>query len=389
MRFRLPSAAWTVVVAAAIAAAGLAAQSAGAPSLSQVEQRAREARAREAVLTSDVSRYNARIRTVEARLAPVQARWSALNVELTSLRAKRQALTAQLEVERRRLTKLLAMLRVQRAALSARLSAAYRAGEPTMLQVLLASGSVSDAAAIRENLERIAEQDRRLIVDTKSNADQSRAARVRIGAARAEVFRTEQRVGAAEAEAKQALNVISTERNRLVAARSARSALLSRVTADRRELETEARGLRARSAVLANQIRSGSVNVPATVPVSGGGQFAWPVNGTITSPFGPRWGRMHEGIDIAVGSGTPIASAGPGTVIVAGWNGGYGNLVVVSHGSIATAYAHQSRILVSVGQRVERGTVLGQVGCTGRCFGPHVHFEVRVGGSPQNPLSYL
>ena len=375
---------------AGVAAIGLVAESAAAPSLSQVEQRARQARARESVLTSDVSRYTARVRAVETRLAPVQARWSALNAELTGLRARRQALTAALKTETRHLTRLVGLLRIQRAALGARLSAAYRAGEPSILQVLLRSGSVSDAASIRENLERIAEQDRRLIVETRSNADASRAARARIGVARAEAFRTEQRVGAAEAEAKQAFEVISAERGRLVAARGARAALLSRVTADRRELETEARDLRAQSDRLATRIRAGSANLPSTVSVGGGsGQFSWPVNGPITSGFGPRWGRMHEGIDIGVGFGTPIGASAPGTVIVAGWSGGYGNLVVVSHGSISTAYGHMSRIAVSVGQSVGRGTVLGAVGCTGHCFGPHLHFEVRIGGVPQNPLNYL
>ena len=389
MRLRLPSIAFAAVSLAGVAGIGLVADSVAAPSLSQVEQGARDARAREAVLTTDVSRYNARVRAVETRLAPVQARWSSLNNELTGLHAKRQRLTTQLETEQRHLAKLVGLLEIQRGALSARLSAAYRAGEPTILQVLLASGSVSDAAAIHGNLERIAEQDRRLIVETKSNADASRSARIRIAAARAEVLTTEQRVAGAEAEAAQALSVIAAERNRLVVARSARATLLSRVTANRRELEAEARGLRARSAQLASQIRSGSSNLPATVSVSGSGQLSWPVNGPITSGFGQRWGRMHEGIDIGVGAGTPIGASAAGTVIVAGWNGGYGNLVVVSHGSIATAYAHMSRIAVSVGQSVGRGAVLGAVGCTGHCFGPHLHFEVRVGGVPQNPLNYL
>ena len=389
MRLRLPSIAFAAVSLAGVAGIALVADSVAAPSLSKVEQGARDARAREAVLTTDVSRYNARVRAVETRLAPVQARWSSLNNELTGLHAKRQRLTTQLETEQRHLAKLVGLLEIQRGALSARLSAAYRAGEPTILQVLLASGSVSDAAAIHGNLERIAEQDRRLIVETKSNADASRSARIRIATARAEVLTTEQRVAGAEAEAAQALSVIGAERNRLVAARSARATLLSRVTANRRELEAEARGLRARSAQLASQIRSGSSNLPATVSVSGSGQFSWPVNGPITSGFGQRWGRMHEGIDIGVGAGTPIGASAAGTVIVAGWNGGYGNLVVVSHGSIATAYAHMSRIAVSVGQSVGRGAVLGAVGCTGHCFGPHLHFEVRVGGVPQNPLNYL
>ena len=116
----------------------------------------------------------------------------------------------------------------------------------------------------------------------------------------------------------------------------------------------------------------------------------WPVNGTLTSGFGPRWGRMHEGIDIAGGSGTPIAAAAAGTVIVAGWNGGYGNLVVVDHGGgISTAYAHMSSIAVSVGQSVGQGTVVGGMGTTGHSTGVHLHFEVRVNGAAVNPLAYL
>jgi murein DD-endopeptidase MepM/ murein hydrolase activator NlpD len=98
---------------------------------------------------------------------------------------------------------------------------------------------------------------------------------------------------------------------------------------------------------------------------------------------------MHEGIDIGAPTGAPIGASAAGTVVVAGWSGGYGNLVVVSHGSISTAYAHMSRIGVSVGQSVSRGTVLGAVGCTGHCFGAHVHFEVRVNGVPHNPVNYL
>lgn len=380
-----------LAAAALVGAAVVAAvtQTGSAASLPEIEQRARDARAREQVLTGEVSAYNARIRKVEARLAPVQARWTALNNELTALRSRRQQLTAQLEAETKRLQRLIRVLAVQRKRLAARLSAAYRSGDPTVLEVILRSKSLSDAASIRDNLDRIAEQDRGLIVDTKEKSDDSRRTRARISETRAEVWKTEQQVAVKEAEAAKALAVVTSERNRLVSARAARAALLASVKVDRRELEAEARGLRARSARLANQITAASVNLPATVAVSGSGQFSWPVNGAITSPFGPRWGRMHEGIDIAAGAGTPIAASAAGTVIVAGWSGGYGNLVVVSHGSISTAYAHMSRIAVSNGQSVGRGTVLGAVGCTGHCFGDHLHFEVRVGGVPQNPVAYL
>jgi murein DD-endopeptidase MepM/ murein hydrolase activator NlpD len=360
-----------------------------ARSLGEVEQAAREAAAKEQVLTGDITRYNARIRAVEVRLAPVEARWTALNTELEGLRVRRRALTAELDRERARLAKLNRILAAQQGALAARLAAAYRVGEPSMLQVLLSSRSIAAAQEARDNIRRIANQDRTLIVETRSSATQARVARDRIRAARAEVWQNEKTVAVKEGEAKKAFDVINSEKVRLVAARRARNVLLANVTADRRELEAEARDLRARSNALGRQIRSSSANLPATVAVGGSGQLAWPVNGPLTSPFGWRWGRMHEGIDIGAPTGAPIGASAAGTVVVAGWSGGYGNLVVVSHGSISTAYAHMSRIGVSVGQSVSRGTVLGAVGCTGHCFGAHVHFEVRVNGVPHNPVNYL
>ena len=99
---------------------------------------------------------------------------------------------------------------------------------------------------------------------------------------------------------------------------------------------------------------------------------------------------MHEGIDIGVGYGTPIHAAAAGTVIYCGWEAGYGNLVVIDHGgNLATAYGHQCSIAVTCGQQVSQGDVIGYVGCTGHCSGPHLHFEVRVNGNPVDPLGYL
>jgi murein DD-endopeptidase MepM/ murein hydrolase activator NlpD len=99
---------------------------------------------------------------------------------------------------------------------------------------------------------------------------------------------------------------------------------------------------------------------------------------------------MHEGIDLGAPEGTPIHAAASGTVIYAGWMGGYGNLTVIDHGGgIATAYGHQSSIAVATGQQVTQGEVIGYVGSTGHSTGPHLHFEVRVDGSAVDPLGYL
>ena len=123
---------------------------------------------------------------------------------------------------------------------------------------------------------------------------------------------------------------------------------------------------------------------------SGSGGLVWPVSGPVSSPFGSRWGRLHAGIDIPAPAGTPIGAAAAGTVIYAGWMGGYGNLVVIDHGGgLATAYAHQYSVAKSVGAAVAQGQTIGYVGNTGNSFGNHLHFEVRVNGSPVDPLGYL
>jgi murein DD-endopeptidase MepM/ murein hydrolase activator NlpD len=129
---------------------------------------------------------------------------------------------------------------------------------------------------------------------------------------------------------------------------------------------------------------------PPPPPSSSSSGLIWPVNGRVTSGFGMRWGRMHQGIDISASSGTPIRAAKAGVVITAGTMGGYGNVVIVSHGGgLSTLYAHQSRLGSAQGQQVAQGQIIGYVGSTGHSTGPHLHFETRVNGAAQNPMRYL
>ncbi|OPX83246.1 MAG: Murein DD-endopeptidase MepM [Pelotomaculum sp. PtaB.Bin013] len=122
----------------------------------------------------------------------------------------------------------------------------------------------------------------------------------------------------------------------------------------------------------------------------GSARVSWPCGGGIVSPFGMRGGAMHEGIDIGADYGDSVAAAAGGTVISAGWDGGYGKAVVVSHGGgVATRYAHLSTISVAVGQSVDRGELIGLVGSTGNSTGPHLHFEVIVDGQQRNPVNFL
>jgi hypothetical protein len=127
-------------------------------------------------------------------------------------------------------------------------------------------------------------------------------------------------------------------------------------------------------------------------------KFLWPLKrGLLTSPFGPRWGRLHAGLDIADKTGTPIRASADGEVILSGSDGAYGENICIRHttvnGPLVTCYAHQSRRLARVGDAVKQGQTIGYVGCTGSCTGPHVHFETRVGSdarsTPVDPMRYV
>ena len=145
------------------------------------------------------------------------------------------------------------------------------------------------------------------------------------------------------------------------------------------EVRAELRQLRrAQNAVQAGPIRRGS------------GDLIQPINGSFTSPFGQRWGRLHAGIDLAAPTGVPIRAAASGRVILMAPTGGYGNYTCIDHGnSVSTCYAHQSRFGTSRGASVGQGDVIGYVGNTGHSFGAHLHFEVRIDGEPVDPMEYL
>jgi murein DD-endopeptidase MepM/ murein hydrolase activator NlpD len=169
-------------------------------------------------------------------------------------------------------------------------------------------------------------------------------------------------------------------------------ARLGSIEEQREQYDRESAELQAESYAIEAFLR-GRGSGPAKVSPRG---MIWPVNGPVTSGYGwrehPVLGgrRFHAGIDIGVPSGTPIASAGEGTIVFAGLKNGYGNTVIVDHGGgIATLYAHQSQLASTVGSPVTQGQTIGFVGCTGYCTGPHLHFEVRVNGDPVDPMGWL
>jgi murein DD-endopeptidase MepM/ murein hydrolase activator NlpD len=183
--------------------------------------------------------------------------------------------------------------------------------------------------------------------------------------------------------------------NNLLVSRSQLDDQLNKVNQDLNEIMKIEDALEAQSKQIAEEIKRLQRNGRRTYV---GGSMVWPVPSSsyISSPYGYRihpithTRKFHSGIDIAASYGVSIEAANSGTVIYAGWNGGYGNTVIIDHGAgVSTLYAHTSRILVSVGESVKGGEVIAKVGSTGLSTGPHLHFEVRKNGETTNPLNYV
>ncbi|MDP9386514.1 MAG: peptidoglycan DD-metalloendopeptidase family protein [Actinomycetota bacterium] len=211
-------------------------------------------------------------------------------------------------------------------------------------------------------------------------------------------------LGDEQAKAAQARDVAAKRRQVVLArlselqrARKEKQRLSDALELRIREYQAEADEVARQESGLSALIRSretarasrGGVDPGLDGRISGAG-LVWPLKGPVTSPYGQRWGRLHAGIDVGGGTGTPIRAAKAGEVIFAGVYSGYGNCVIIDHGGgFTTLYAHQSRLGTSDGARVGQGDVIGYVGSTGHSTGPHLHFETRVNGSPQNPRRYL
>jgi murein DD-endopeptidase MepM/ murein hydrolase activator NlpD len=347
------------------------------------------ARAKEGVLTADISALSQRIRVMSREIGSLRRREARVQNTLDARRAQLARVQARYQREHENFVRLRRKLRRAQGVLAERLIQIYKADQPDMLSVILESDGFNDLLVRADYMSAIGAQDSVIVDRVRELKRESAQKRLLLV-----VLKSKAEVAVQEIEAKQrALEetraAIQARESDLAAARKQKSGNLGGVRAHRHELEGDLRALQAASAQVTNQLQ-GSGPVPAGPIRQGSGAYVWPVNGPVVSPFGQRWGRLHAGIDIAVPAGTPIRAAASGTVAMAGWMGGYGQYTCIQHGGgVATCYAHQSSIGVGSGASVKQGQVIGSVGCTGHCFGDHLHFEVRVGGSPVDPTGYL
>jgi septal ring factor EnvC (AmiA/AmiB activator) len=371
--------------------------------IAELRERIESANQREQVLTDEISAVTAKIRSLEDEVAVASARVRQLESQLAESKNRLAALTQLFRLQTQKLELLTAEHRLAEERLNERLVAIYQSSDPTPVELVLNATSFRDLLDQLDYLRSMGDQDRRIAGQVASAREDVRTARLKTHRTRTEVEQT-----TAEIEVRTERQRV--ERDRVLAAqqqlddvRAVKQQTLASVRVSKKDYLHEVEGLQQASAALSARIQAAQratqarTAVPASAPApvsvpsapSAAGMI-WPVSGPVTSGFGWRWGRMHEGIDIGAPTGAPIRAAAAGTVIFAGWMSGYGQLVVVDHGGgVATAYAHMSTMAAGGGQSVAQGQVIGYVGCTGHCYGSHLHFEVRVGGAAVDPLRYL
>jgi murein DD-endopeptidase MepM/ murein hydrolase activator NlpD len=360
-----------------LAAALLCAIVSPAVATSPEERRAAGSREKVSAIRAELDQARARRAGKASALSEAQ-RMFTIVMEATGaaeLAVERQ----QLAVERARadLGALEARADKQRQAIAARAENLYKQGTTGSITMLLEAVNPADALRKSAYADAISRTERRTLEG--------------VAIARAAV-EAQRKMLKAEEESLQ--RVIAAQRALLAeVAQIRKDRSIALVAADQQlaameaHLEAENRRVLAitRSSVKG---RVSAASSAASKVASGG--WMWPARGPITSRYGFRWGRMHQGVDIGAPTGAAIVAAKPGVVSYAGTMSGYGRVVIVDHGGgLSTLYAHQSAMAVRRGQQVDAGQRIGSVGCSGRCTGPHLHFEVRKNGAPRNPTSYL
>ena len=355
--------------------------------LSDLQARIAAAQAKEARLTAEISGVTSEIRKLEGRVGDVSQKLSVLERDLELHQRRLDRLNALFEFETDRLNFLHQQYAKVVRQLNLRMIDIYETHDPTLIEVILESSSFQDALDRLHYIEAIAHQDKRIAVEVAVARDKVHVARERTKKVRARVHSETQVVAVRTQQQRDVKNRLLATQHSLAGKRSRQKTQLASTRETKQVLIAEANALAAEDAGIRGQLAAAQGATDST-PSSQG--LIWPVSGPVTSPFGYRWGRLHAGIDIGVPYGTPIHAAASGTVVLAGWTGGYGNYTCIDHGGgMATCYAHQSSYAVSSGASVAQGQVIGYVGSTGHSFGAHLHFEVRINGNPVDPLGYL
>ncbi|MGH2983432.1 MAG: murein hydrolase activator EnvC family protein [Solirubrobacterales bacterium] len=340
--------------------------------LNETEEKLSRVESHEGVLTTRISHESAQLSRLQGEVADLRSREAAAAAELAAKQAELSEAQSRLESLRARLQSAITIL-------EDRLVALYKSSDPDVLTVLLSAHGFDDLLERTEYFQRIDDQDNEIVARVRDLRNQMQETVNTVKAAR-------NAIAERKAELEWTRAKLERRTGELAAARRQHRATLAEVRDQKEVLEGDLSKI---SAKIQERLAGLGSVLPAGPIRAGSGELIWPVNGPITSGFGMRWGRMHEGIDISAPTGTPIRAAKSGSIAFASYSGGYGNYTCITHGGgLATCYAHQSSFAQTSGS-ISQGSILGYVGSTGHSTGPHLHFEVRINGEAVDPLGYL
>lgn len=361
--------------------------------IEEAGQKIKEAEERRADALQAILDLDRQVDELQDKLEEVTAARDKAASALEQTRGEMDEVARQLGAKRDELARAESDLREAQALLEARAAGIYKMGRTGYLEMILEADRLTELFNRFHLLTLVLRQDKDLLEEIQVLRNRVEREKEELETQRERLALLEDR----QADQKDELDRLVAEREQaydeVVQARAEKEALARKAAEDKETWEERENELVAESRRIEQEL---SALAGSATSVQGTGEFVWPVKGRISSSFGyrthPIYGvsKMHTGIDIAVSWGTGIEAADSGTVIFAGWRGGYGKAIMISHGNgLVSLYAHQSSLLVGKGETVARGQEIGRIGSTGYSTGPHLHFEVRVNGSLKNPMNYL
>ncbi len=351
--------------------------------LDQVKKERKETQEKIEQVKKTERQYRGEVSKVEEQLLGALSELDGLNGQLGEAKTEVDRTTIELVLKEEELNKIEEELDDKTTILNDRVAAIYKNGNNNILELLLKAEDFIDFISRLKLMNLFAEQDTQYVEQIKDK----RSATIGI---KKSIIDLREKQKEHKANIEKFVSKAEQKTNEIEDIHAEKQGLLNQTTANKNALLRMEKELEIREAEVSRILESYKYG---TAP---SGKFMWPVVGRYRSGFGyrihPIFGvrRFHSGLDWSAPHGTLVKAGDGGQVIQAGYYGGYGYSIMLYHGGgFATLYAHLSSIRVSVGQFVERGQVIGLVGSTGWSTGPHLHFEVRINGSAQNPLAYL
>jgi len=361
--------------------------------MEEAERKIQEAEERRGEALQAILDLDKQVDELEGRLEIATADRDEAAAALEETGNRMDVLAQELNVKRDEVARAEADLQEAQTLLDQRVADIYKMGRTGYLEMILEAERLTELLNRFHLLSLVVRQDKELL-------DEIQVLRDRVDREKNELETERERLallkGQQEEQKGELDRLVAVRRqayDEVVQARADKQSLARKAAEDKEIWEKREQDLAVESRSIEEELRAMESQ---GVSAQGTGELIWPVRGRVSSSFGYRShpisgvSKMHTGLDIAVSWGTVIKAADSGTVVFSGWRGGYGKAIMISHGNgLVSLYGHQSTLLVAKGETVSQGQEIGRVGTTGYSTGPHLHFEVRVNGSPKNPMSYL